>query len=517
MMATALIVFREVLEAALIITIVLAATKGVARRGRHVVYGIAAGLAGALVIAAFSGAIADFAEGIGQELLNAIILFAAVGLLGWHNVWMQRHGRELARQMSKTGREVAEGEAPLHVLSIVVGLAVLREGAEVVLFLYGISAGGMGSGTAMVMGGILGIVMGVAVGALMYSGLIRISQRHLFAVTGVLILLVAAGMAAQAAGFLAQAGLIPELVRTVWDTSRVLPEHSLLGQVLHAFTGYQDRPSGIEVLFYGATILIIGVLMRLAAPRATLKAAACLLVLCAALGLPSPSRAATLKVYEPYVEQGAVELEMKGWYDSNNHGGDDAQTYKLSAGYGVNSFWFTEGVVELEKEGDEALKVASFEWENIFQLTPQGKYWADLGFIAELEVPRHGDQPEEFAFGPLITKQIGPTIHTANVIFEKQFGSNAADGVALVYAWESRWMINQYFEPGFDAFGEFGEIGHFNPANEQEHRIGPMVAGKVNVGKRGGYIKYVVGVLFGLTPSSPDTTLNWRIEYETRF
>lgn len=517
MMATALIVFREVLEAALIVTIVLAATKGVARRGRHVVYGVGCGLAGALVIALFSGAIADFAEGIGQELLNAIILFSAVGLLGWHNVWMRRHGRELARQMSKMGREVAEGESPLHVLSIVVGLAVLREGAEVVLFLYGVAAGGMGSGSSMVAGGVLGIAMGVAVGALMYTGLVRISQRHLFAVTGALILLVAAGMAAQAAGFLAQAGLLPELVRTVWDTSGIVPEHGIFGQLLHVFTGYQDRPSGIEVLFYVATILIIGGLMRLAAPRPVLKAAAGLVLLCAVAGLPSPSRAATLKVYEPYVEQGAVELEMKGWYEGNNHGAEDAQTYKLSAGYGVTSFWFTEGVVELEKEGDEALKVASFEWENIFQLTPQGKYWADLGFIAELEVPQHGGEPEEFAFGPLITKQIGPTIHTANVIFEKQFGSNAADGVALVYAWESRWMVNQYFEPGIDAFGEFGEIGHFSPSSEQEHRVGPMFAGKVNVGNRGGYIKYVLGVLFGLTPSSPDTTLNWRIEYETRF
>jgi hypothetical protein len=235
-------------------------------------------------------------------------------------------------------------------------------------------------------------------------------------------------------------------------------------------------------------------------------------------GLALPSAAATLKVYEPYVEKGAFELEMKGVYESNIDGGrDDAQTYKLSAGYGLTDFWVTEGYVELAKQGPESLKVEAFEWENIFQLTPQGKYWADIGFLAELEFPRHGDDPEEFAFGPLITKDIGNTTHSANIIFEKQFGSNAADGVALVYAWESRWRLNQYFQPGFDAFGELGEIGHFAPGREQEHRIGPMFTGRVDVGKRGGYIKYTLGVLVGLTHASPDMTLNWRIEYETRF
>lgn len=517
MMGTALVVFREALEAAIIVSIVMAATRGVAGRGRYVLLGIGAGIAGAALVAAFSGAIADLAQGIGQELLNASILFAAVFLLGWHNVWMQRHGRELAQKMTAVGRAVAEGSTSLHVLSVVVGLAVLREGAEVVLFLYGIAAGGMGSNSMMFLGGIVGLAAGAGLGALIYGGLVQVSQRRLFAVTGWMLLLLAAGLSAQGAGYLAQADVLPELVRQVWDTSSVISQHSLLGQFLHAFLGYQDRPSGIEVLFYAVTLAVIGVSMRLAAPRRLAGAVGCAVLAIVAFQ-PAAARASTLKVYEPYVEQGAWELEYKGWQEDDIEGGDEnRQVHQVSVGYGVTSYWFTEGVMEFEREGSESLRLESFEWENVFQLTPQGKYWADLGFLTELEIPRDGDKPDELIFGPLIQKQTGPIVNTANILFETQFGRYSADGVALLYAWQSRWRLNQYFEPGFEAYGELGEIGHFNPGREQEHRIGPMFQGKVKVGHRGGYIKYVLGVLVGLTHEAPDLSLNWRIEYETRF
>ncbi|MGH6976328.1 MAG: FTR1 family protein, partial [Stellaceae bacterium] len=139
MLAVAVIVFREVLEAALIVSIVLAATVGVPRRGRTVALGIAAGIAGAALVAAFTGEIALAVAGMGQELFDAAILFTAVAMLGWHNVWMQRHGRDLAVSASQVGNAVRTGARPLYALGLVVGLAVLREGSEVVLFVYGIA------------------------------------------------------------------------------------------------------------------------------------------------------------------------------------------------------------------------------------------------------------------------------------------------------------------------------------------------------------------------------------------
>src|SRR5271167_909506 len=105
MLATAIIVFREVLEASLVVGIVLAASRGVAGRGVWVSSGIAGGLLGAALVAACAGAIAAAVNGIGQELFNAAILFTAVAMLGWHNVWMNSHGRELAAAAGALGEE----------------------------------------------------------------------------------------------------------------------------------------------------------------------------------------------------------------------------------------------------------------------------------------------------------------------------------------------------------------------------------------------------------------------------
>jgi high-affinity iron transporter len=262
MLATAIIVFREVLEAALVVGIVLAASRGVPRRGLWVSGGAAAGVLGAAVVAASAEAIAAAVNGIGQELFNATILFAAVTMLGWHNVWMNRHGRELAAEAASFGRQVAGGTRPLYALGLVVGIAVLREGSEVVLFLYGVAvASGVGA-LSMLAGGVLGVIGGIAIGSLIYFGLVAIPMKRLFTVTSWLILLLAAGMASQGAAFLVQANLLPALGNDLWDTSAIVGERSVLGTLLHVLIGYSAQPAGIQVVFYLGTIIVIGGLMR---------------------------------------------------------------------------------------------------------------------------------------------------------------------------------------------------------------------------------------------------------------
>ena len=263
MLATAIIVFREVLEAALVVGIVLAASRDVPRRGLWVAGGVAAGILGAALVAAFADAIAAAVDGIGQELFDAAILFTAVAMLGWHNIWMSRHGRELAAAAGDIGKAVLAGSRPLTALALVVGVAVLREGSEVVLFLYGIAIGSGVGGLPMLAGGALGLAAGAALGTLVYFGLLTIPLRRLFAVTSWLILLLAAGMASQGAAFLMQANLLPALGNTEWDTSAILTERSLPGLVLHVLIGYSAQPAGIQLVFYAATILAIGALMRL--------------------------------------------------------------------------------------------------------------------------------------------------------------------------------------------------------------------------------------------------------------
>ena len=275
MLGALVIVFREVIEAGLIVGIVMAATRGVPTRGRWIGFGILGGVVGAALVAVFAGAISQAFEGAGQELFNASVLGIAVVMLMWHNAWMARHGREIAEEMRTIGSAVSEGAKPLTALAVVVGLAVLREGSEVVLFLYGIFASGT-SAASLLTGGLLGIAAGAAFTGLTYYGLLAIPNRYIFSVTSWLIALLAAGMAAQAVQFLNNAGMLIALDRTVWDTSWLLSDGSLFGKLLHTLIGYTERPTEMQLMTYIATLFAMFLLMRLArpAPRERLPAAA---------------------------------------------------------------------------------------------------------------------------------------------------------------------------------------------------------------------------------------------------
>jgi high-affinity iron transporter len=262
MLASLIIVFREMIEAGLIVGIVLAAARGVRGRWRMVAGGIAAGVLGACLLAAFAGQLAALFEGAGQELFQACVLFAAVAMLTWHNVWMASHGREMARELRAVGRDVSAGARPPIALAVVVGIAVLREGSEVVLFLYGVLANGGTTAGSVAIGGAMGVLAGAGVTALMYLGLLAIPAGKLFSTTAWLITLLAAGMAAQGAAFLQQGGFIDVWQRPLWDTSWLLSEGSIGGRLAHTLVGYAAQPDGLQLLAWLATVGGIWVLGR---------------------------------------------------------------------------------------------------------------------------------------------------------------------------------------------------------------------------------------------------------------
>lgn len=264
MFGTTVIVFREVLEAAILIGIVAAATRSIPGRNRWLVAGLLAGLSGAGLIAAFTDVIGSLASGIGQELFNAIVLGVAVLMLAWHNIWMSSHGAELAANAHEAGSAIRDGRRECSILLVVVGLAVLREGAETVLFLYGIAASDGATNSSMLLGGATGVILGVAVGYAIYAGLLRVPLRWFFSATGLLVLLLAAGMASQAARFLIQADLLPSLAAPLWDTSATLPENSIPGMLLHSLIGYDARPAGMQMVFYAIALVSIALSMKLA-------------------------------------------------------------------------------------------------------------------------------------------------------------------------------------------------------------------------------------------------------------
>jgi high-affinity iron transporter len=269
MLAALIIVFREVFEAGLIVGIVLAVTGAVPHRNRWIGGGVLAGVLAACLVAVFAGALSRLFAGMGQELFNATILGIAVVMLTWHNVWMAQHGKEMAGEMRAIGKAVADGTKSLLALAVVVGVAVLREGSEVALFLYGVVTSEGGTATSLAIGGAIGLALGGGVCLLTYFGLMRIPPRPLFATTTALITLLAAGMAAQAVAFLERANWLTSLDTVVWDSGWLLSETSIAGRALHTLIGYTDQPTEMQLLVYAGVLLGTFMLMRVSGSQRT--------------------------------------------------------------------------------------------------------------------------------------------------------------------------------------------------------------------------------------------------------
>jgi high-affinity iron transporter len=512
MFASGLIVFRETLEAAIIVAIVLAATRAITGRAKWITLGIGGGVLAAGLIALLAQHIANMADGVGQELLNAGILFSAVALLTWHIVWMSRHGKQLAEDMRAVGHSVASGQKHMSVLAIVIGLAVMREGAEVVLLLQGLSLGTAAATSAgLLLGAVMGLLSGVLLGWLMYQGFLKLPIKQLFSTTNLLLVLIAAGLAARAVNYLLQAGYWANYGDQVWDTSSFISDHSILGQLLAALVGYVAQPNEAQLFAYGATMIMITSLLAWQSSRRWHKTVAIglgALALGGSLLAASTAHASTVK--SPYVTQGELELEYKGeWVNDNDAAEDGAHEHEFGVAYGVTDFWKTEFEAEFEKEPGHSLKNTALTSENVFQLADRGQYWLDPAIYFEASIGRN-DEPDALSGGLIAAKDFGKTSHLLNLFLKGEIGDSAEEDVMVQYRWQSRYHLVSWAEPGVELFGDTkGRSGYRN----QELSVGPALFGKVpHTG-----MKYELGYQFGTTSATADGALRWKLEYEFHF
>jgi high-affinity iron transporter len=257
MFGTGLIVFRETLEAALFVGIVAAATRSVPNRTRWLMLGAVAGMVGSLLMATAIEQISDWANGLGQDLVNVVILSVALLMLTWHTIWVSTHAREMTEDARRLGADASQGVGSLWAVALAVAMTVLREGAETVLFVAGLASGSPEGIATLMLSATLGFLLGVAAGWLIYSGLGQVQPRRLFAITNVLILMLAGNLASQLARTMQQADWLQWLSERAWDSSALLTNDSLIGMVLHGVIGYDASPSQLQVLFYLLSILLI--------------------------------------------------------------------------------------------------------------------------------------------------------------------------------------------------------------------------------------------------------------------
>ena len=257
MLSTALIVFRETLEAALFIGIVAVACRGLAGRARWLSAGVVAGLLGSVLLAAAMGEVSAWADGLGQEMVNAGILSCALAMLSYHSIWVSTHGREMAQEARKLGQGALQGHNTLWALTVAVALSVLREGAETVLFVSGFMSGHPEGLGGMLLGAAAGLLAGAFLGVAIYAGMARIKTQHVFAVTQVFMLLLTASLASQLAKNLQQADVLSWGAQALWDSTGLLSDNAALAVFLHALMGYEARPSVLQGVFYGVTIIFV--------------------------------------------------------------------------------------------------------------------------------------------------------------------------------------------------------------------------------------------------------------------
>lgn len=517
MLSTAIVIFRESLEISLIMGIVLAATRDLPGRLFWILGGIAVGVAGAGAVAYFADEISKAASGMGQEFFNAGILFTAAMFIGWTVLWMRKHVREMSAKLKQVGIAVTEGNLPKYSLSVIIALAMLREGSEIVLFMYGMIASGE-TATGIISGSLLGLLLGTASGVAFYAGLIRISAKYMLQITSWILMLLVAGLAAQGVGFLSAAGYFDTLSRPVWDTSWLLSDGSLMGKALHSLIGYCAKPTTIQILIYGGTLACLMALIALIdgkVRRRTMAAAGAGVVMMA-LFFAHPAFAVD-NIYSPIVVKGEAEFEYSGniTFDKDSSK-NNAQVHEIEIAYTPTDRWKTEFTFEVEHEPGEDTKAEAFAWENLFQFWEQGDKWIDAGGLVAFSHAIHSGDADGIEAKLLLEKQLGKFLHRANFGFEQEVGSNASGGPAFGYAWSSRYRYRQAFEPGFELQGDLGADAQLRHFRDQEHYLGPAAYGKFHL-NGSNFLKYEAAYLFGISDSAADGAARFKLEYEKYF
>ena len=250
-----IIFFREILEISIILGIISAATKGIKNRSLYINAGILLGIVCSLTIAFFANAIFEAFDGYGQELVNATVLLLCSSMIVWTVIWMKHAHKKTVSKIQTAWKD--KTEVSLISLTLITASAIFREGSEIALFSYSVFISTKDSIARLALGALSGFFVSALIGFLLYKGIIKIPGKYLFKTTSLLLSLIAAGMAAQAANLLQSAEVISWNQTPLWDSSWLVSQNSMLGKILGVVVGYIENPTGLELIFYATPLLVI--------------------------------------------------------------------------------------------------------------------------------------------------------------------------------------------------------------------------------------------------------------------
>lgn len=256
MFKIAVIIFRECLEIALLLGVIVAVTKPIKNSRNFIIAGVLGGVTASSIFAFFAKSLTQQLDGFGDEIFDASVILITSAIISWTCVWMQGYTKKLRRNIDELSNKISAGSASKMMLALVVATTVLREGAEILLYVYSVSSAENISINDYGYGLFIGALSGFLAGAIIYKGLIKFAGKYIFKISTILLILIAAGLAAEAAGILTSSGVIELYADQLWDTSWIISDSSITGKFLNIIVGYDSRPNGMQLIFYFATIAI---------------------------------------------------------------------------------------------------------------------------------------------------------------------------------------------------------------------------------------------------------------------
>lgn len=263
MFKIAIVVFRECLEIALLLGVITAVTNPIKNSKIYIVLGSMLGVVLASLFALSARSIVNSFDGMGDEIFDALVVLLTAILISFTVVWMQGYTKRVKQNLGKLSDDINSGSASKFMLVLVIAMTILREGAEIILFVYSIVSTEHIEGTNYVMSLVLGSTAGFIVGAIIYLGLMNLSGKYIFKVSTALLILIAAGLASKAAGILTYSGILDIYDDQLWDSSWIVSNNSILGKVLNITIGYDSKPNTMQIIFYLSTIMLNVTMMKI--------------------------------------------------------------------------------------------------------------------------------------------------------------------------------------------------------------------------------------------------------------
>jgi high-affinity iron transporter len=268
MLPTYLLSLREGLEAALIIGIVLGALSKIRRNDLApavwlgTLSAVGVSILTAVLLTTFGMSLEDKAE----QIFEGVTMLIAAGILTWMIFWMSKQARFLKGELEAGVNKPAAstGKRAAFWLAFV---AVVREGVELALFITAaFFAGDQSQMTTNIIQTLAGTILGLGTAALLgwtlFATTVRLDLRRFFQVTGILLILFAAGLVAHGIHEFNEVGWIPAVIEHIWDVNVILDENSLVGQLLRTLFGYNGNPSLTEMIAYFAYLVVVSIFWR---------------------------------------------------------------------------------------------------------------------------------------------------------------------------------------------------------------------------------------------------------------